>query len=430
MTSGIRFSPEALSLSTALARSDRVVSNVERPSVLLTSPTASGHGRRWELGTGAEGRPLHGIRVLDVSRILAGPHCTMILGDLGADVVKVEPPAGDETRRWGPPFFGQTAAYYFAANRNKRSVALDLKTPRGQQDLLDLLVQADVLVHNFTADLAMRFHVDSKSVRIANPRCIYVTLSGYGPSQPDRRGYDLMAQALGGLMSVTGERGGRSMKVGVPIADLTAGTYAATAIASALLDRTVTGRVARIEVSLIDAATSLLANQAMSWLLCGSVPEPLGNDHPNVAPYGVFQTATDDVVVAVASDAQYHDMCLAIDRPDLAADPRFLTNPGRVRDRDELVASLNVQFGTAPAVSWIARLTRAGIPCGIVRTIPDALASTDVQNLATVASKAAGPIGQLLGPILINGRYLDPILPPPMLDEHRDELLPRDSPEP
>jgi crotonobetainyl-CoA:carnitine CoA-transferase CaiB-like acyl-CoA transferase len=377
----------------------------------------------WKIGKGAAGRPLYGTRVLDLSRILAGPHCTMILGDLGADVVKVEPPAGDETRRWGPPFFGETAAYYFAANRNKRSVALDLKSDHGQRDLLELLVQADVLVHNFTADLAARLRVDSTSIETANPRCIQVTLSGYGPSQGDRRGYDLMAQAQGGLMSVTGERGGRGVKVGVPVADLTAGTYAATAVVSALLDRNVSGRVARIEVSLIDAVTSLLANQAMNWLLCQSVPQPLGNDHPNVVPYGVFRSATEDIVVAVASDDQYQNLCVAIDRADLGADPRFITNAGRVTNRDELVASLNSHFSSSPAASWIAALAAAGIPCGTVRTVPDALASADVGNLATVEHGTGGPIKQVLGPMRLNGEYLAPVLPPPTLDEHHSELL-------
>lgn len=377
----------------------------------------------WEIGAGTEGRPLHGIRVLDLSRILAGPHCTMILGDLGADVVKVEPPAGDETRRWGPPFFGETAAYYFAANRNKRSVALDLKSSQGQRDLLELLVQADVMVHNFTADLAVRLQVDPTSVQAANPRCIQVTLSGYGPSQADRRGYDLMAQAQGGLMSLTGERGGRGLKVGVPVADLTAGTYAATAVASALFDRNVSGRVARIEVSLIDAVTSLLANQAMNWLLCQSVPQPLGNDHPNVVPYGVFQTATEDLVVAVASDAQYQDLCVAIDREDLAADQRYINNAGRVANRDELVASLNSHLASAPAAVWIAALAASGIPCGTVRTVPEALASPDVQNLVTVEHGTIGPIKQVMGPIQLNGKYFDPVLPPPTLDEHHGEVL-------
>jgi crotonobetainyl-CoA:carnitine CoA-transferase CaiB-like acyl-CoA transferase len=348
----------------------------------------------------------------------------MVLGDLGADVVKVEPPAGDETRRWGPPFFGDTAAYYFAVNRNKRSVALDLKSGRGQEELRELIVQADVLVQNFTAELASRLHVDATAVQAANPNCIHLTLSGYGPSQGDRRGYDLMAQALGGLMSVTGERGGRGLKVGVPIADLTAGTYAATAIVAAILDRGVSGRVARIEVSLIDSVTSLLTNQAMNWLLCQSVPEPLGNDHPNVAPYGVFQTATEDLVVAVASDAQYADLCVAIDRADLGHDPRFVTNAGRVSHREELATSLNSHFAAAGAATWIAKLNEAGIPCGTVRTIPDAFASADVQNLAAVVHGSTGPIKQVLSPIRINDEYLDPILPPPMLDEHHSELLP------
>jgi crotonobetainyl-CoA:carnitine CoA-transferase CaiB-like acyl-CoA transferase len=384
----------------------------------------------WAIGKASEGRPLHGVRVLDLTRIVAGPHCTMVLGDLGADVIKVEPPAGDETRRWGPPFFGDTAAYYFAVNRNKRSIALDLKSSGGQECLRELILQADVLVQNFTSELATRLHVDSTSIQTANPRCIHATLSGYGPSQGDRRGYDLMAQALGGLMSVTGERGGRGLKVGVPIADLTAGTYAATAIVAAIHDRNMTGRVARIDVSLIDSVTSLLTNQAMNWLLCQSIPEPLGNDHPNVAPYGVFETATEDLVVAVASDAQYAEFCAAIDRADLGQDARFITNAGRVRYRNELTASLNSHFATAGAATWIAKLNGAGIPCGTVRNIPDALASVDVQNLATVEHRLAGSIKQVVGPMRLNGAYLDPILAPPVLDEHHWELLPPSSSKP
>jgi len=347
----------------------------------------------------------------------------MVLGDLGADVVKVEPPAGDETRRWGPPFFGDTAAYYFAVNRNKRSIALDLKSPAGEESLRELIIQADVLVHNFTADIASRFHVDAESVQIANPRCIHMTISGFGPEQPDRRGYDLLAQALGGLMSVTGERGGRGLKVGVPIADLTAGTYAATAIVSALFDRNTSGRVARIDVSLIDGVVSLLANQAMNWLLCESMPLPLGNDHPNVAPYGTFQTATEDVVIAVASDAQFVEFCAAIGLPDLPVDARFSTNAARVDHLEQLRGALNSLFQTEPAGVWIERLSAAGVPCGLVRTVPAALASDDVRSVSAIEHPVTGTIKQVLGPIRLNGRYLEPILPPPTVDEHRAELL-------
>jgi crotonobetainyl-CoA:carnitine CoA-transferase CaiB-like acyl-CoA transferase len=377
----------------------------------------------WEIGQGSAGRPLHGVRVLDMSRIVAGPHCTMVLGDLGADVVKVEPPSGDETRRWGPPFFGDTAAYYFAVNRNKRSVALDLKSQAGQETLRELILQADVLVHNFTSDVANRFQIDASSVQAVNARCIHVTLSGFGPEQPDRRGYDVLAQALGGLMSVTGERGGRGLKVGVPIADLTAGTYAATAIASALFDRNVSGRVAVIDVSLIDAVTSLLANQAMNWLLSGSIPQPLGNDHPNVAPYGTFRSATEDLVIAVASDAQFVELCAAINRPELTSDPRFATNAGRVDHLEQLRAVLNDLLQHAPAGEWIQKLSAAGIPCGLVRTVSAALASEDVRSVATVQHPVTGAIKQVLSPIRLDGRYLDPILPPPTIDEHHAELL-------
>jgi formyl-CoA transferase len=347
----------------------------------------------------------------------------MILGDLGADVVKVESPGGDETRRWGPPFLGDTAAYYCAANRNKRSVALDLKSPAGRRDLATLLAGADVLVQNFTGDLARRLGVDADAVQAVNPRCIHVTISGFGPEQPDRRGYDLLAQALGGLMSVTGERGGHGLKVGVPIADLTAGTYAATAVTAALYDRERTGRVARIEVSLLDSVTSLLSNQAMSWLLCGVVPEALGNDHPTVVPYGVFPTATGDVVIAVAADAQFAALCQALGLGELAGDPRFATNADRVGHREELSGLLGSRLAGAPADHWVGLLTEAGIPCGSVRGVPEALGAPEARNLATVEHPLRGAIRQVLGPIRIDGEYLAPYLPPPALDEHHGELL-------
>ncbi len=299
----------------------------------------------------------------------------MVLADLGADVVKVEPPGGDETRRWGPPFFDGTAAYYFVANRNKRSVALDLKTEAGHATLQSLVERADVVVQNFTADLSREFGVDATAVRAANPGCIHVTLSGYGPAQPNRRGYDLMAQALGGLISVTGERDGSGVKVGVPVVDMFAGLHAAVAVAAALVDRTKSGEGATIEVSLMDSAAALLANQAMNWLLCGSLPAPLGNDHPNVVPYGVFSTATEPIVIAVASDRQFTDLCSAIGRGDLAADERYRTNGGRVANRVELTASLNQHLQTSPASVWSARLAGTGIPVGTVRTVAQALAS-------------------------------------------------------
>ena len=347
----------------------------------------------------------------------------MVLGDLGADVVKVEPPAGDETRRWGPPFLGDTAAYFYAANRNKRSVRLDLKTETGQGELRALMSRADVLVQNFTGDLARKLRVDVQSVRAVNPACIHVTLSGYGPQQPDRRGYDLMAQALGGLISVTGERGSHGVKVGVPVADLFAGMWAATAVTAALYARRSTGQASAIEVSLLDSVASLLANQAMSWLLCGRLPGPLGNDHPTVVPYGVFPTATDDIVVAVASDAQYRTLCEAIGRPDLAADPRFETNSGRVQNRAELERALADRLSTETAAAWTQRLNAAGIIVGPVRNVRDALASEDVGNVASVDHPRLGPIKQVLAPIRLDGEYLTPVLAPPELDEHHLDVL-------
>jgi crotonobetainyl-CoA:carnitine CoA-transferase CaiB-like acyl-CoA transferase len=380
---------------------------------------------RWNISVRSAGRPLHGVRVLDVSRILAGPHCAMILGDLGADVIKVEPPQGDETRRWGPPFFGQSAAYYFAANRNKRNVVVDLKSEGGRAELNSLLTLADVVVQNFTAEHAAAYGVDADSVEIVNPKAVHVTISGFGPSQPTRRGYDLLAQALGGIMSVTGQPGGRGVKVGVPIADLTAGTYAATAALAALVARGTTGHGARIEVSLVEAVTALLANQAMNWLLCGSLPGPLGNDHPNVVPYGVFRTATGDVVIAVASDGQYLALCKAIGRSDLAEDIRFTTNAERVTNREALTHALDAHLSTQPAEDWVQSLAAAGIPCGTVRSVAEALISSDAGNVATVEHPQLGAIRQVLSPIQIDGRHLDAYLAPPEPDEHRTELLAR-----
>ncbi len=363
-------------------------------------------------------RPLDGVKVLDLSRILAGPYCTMVLADLGCDVVKVESPAGDETRRWGPPFADDTAAYFFAANRNKKSVVLDLKSDAGRASLDDLLLAADVIVHNFTLGVAVELGVGWERVRVLNPRAIYLVISGFGPAEPDRRGYDLTAQALGGLMAITGAADGPPTKVGVAVSDIAAGLFAASAVTSALYRRTHTDEGAHVEVSLYEATLALLINQAQNYLACGDMPARAGNEHPNLAPYSVFATNDGDVVIAVGTDAQFRLLCAELGVPELADDERFATNAVRITNRVALRVLLEERLAAGSALVWEQRFERAGIPCATVRSLAQALEAPDARTVAP------GPDGnrQVLTPIRVDGDLLLPYLAPPHLGEHTPEL--------
>lgn len=372
----------------------------------------------WPHSEANDGRPMSGVRVLDLSRVLAGPLCAMILADLGADVVKVESPSGDETRRWGPPFHGTDAAYYFCANRNKWDLVLDFKTPGGRSKLDRLVMAADVIVHNFPGDVSERLGLGFSRVASVNSKIVYVTISGFGPAEPERRGYDVMAQALGGLMAITGEDNQPPVRVGVAICDIAAGLYAAIGAQGGLRQRERTGKPQRIDVSLMDTSISLLANQAMSWLLCGEEPGRFGGGHPTVAPYGTFPTSDGYIVVAVGTDDQFCRFVACVGMVQLAADPRFLTNASRIRYRDELNSLLRKALVGQRTDEWEERLRQAGVPASAVRSVGQALSAPEARSIASIESNSYGEVRQILTPIMIDGRYLAPYLAPPELGEH------------
>lgn len=369
---------------------------------------------RWPPGGGIDGRPLSGVRVVDLSRILAGPYCTMLLADLGADVIKIEPPGGDETRRFGPPFSGDTAAYFASANRNKRSIVLDLKQQPDLETLGKLVDTADVVVHNYTKRVSSQLGVDARWVAERNPRCIVCRVSGFGGGS-DEPAYDLVLQAASGLMSITGQPDGPPTKVGVAVADVTAGLFAAVGILAELFARGQSDRGGEVEISILDSALALLVNQASSWLASGEDPQRWGNDHPSIAPYGLFPTARGDLVLAVGSDRQFGALAEALGIAGLAKDPKFATNPDRVRNRSALRAVLEEKLSARDAEDWRQVLQLAGVPCGPVRSVGEALTAAGDRLVARL-SRADGPDeGQLMSPIRLDGEYLRPYKPAPEL---------------
>ena len=312
-------------------------------------------------------QPLNGIRVLDLSRVLAGPYCTMVLGDLGADVIKVESPEGDETRGWGPPFAGEArgeSAYYLCVNRNKRGIVVDFKTAEGRDILYRLIRQSDVLVENFRPGSLARFSLDFESVSVINPSLIYCSITGFGQTGPlrDKPGYDFMIQAMGGIMSVTGEPDGEPMKSGVAVADLFAGQNAVVAILAALQARTHTGKGQHLDISLFDSQLGWLANVASNYLISGKLPKRYGNAHANIVPYQSFQASDGWFVVAVGNDRQFAKMCEVIGKPGLVTDTCFATNSARVQNRDELISILKPMFTTKTVNEWLA-LIGDDFPC-------------------------------------------------------------------
>ncbi|HEU0025147.1 MAG TPA: CaiB/BaiF CoA-transferase family protein [Thermoleophilaceae bacterium] len=368
--------------------------------------------------------PLSGVRVVDLSRVLAGPYCSMVLADLGADVVKVErPEGGDETRGWGPPFAAGEAAYFLAVNRGKRSVAIDLADPAGRELAQDLCGGAQVVIENFKVGGADRLGVGYESVRERNPQVVYCSISGFGSLRhpADRPGYDFVAQAESGLMSITGAEDGPPYKVGVALVDVLAGLHAAAGILAALNG----GRGGRIEIPLLDSGLAGLVNVAQNALVTGREPERHGNAHPNIVPYQDFETASGRVAVAAANDGLFRALCGAIGREDLAADERFATNAGRVENRDELVPELQRVFREQPAERWLADLDAAGVPVGKVRSVPDALAAAaEAGRPATVPVRhaSAGAIDLVASPIWTDAAVRAPSAPP-LLGQHTAEVL-------
>jgi crotonobetainyl-CoA:carnitine CoA-transferase CaiB-like acyl-CoA transferase len=384
--------------------------------------------------------PLSHVRVLDLSRIMAGPWATQILADLGADVIKIErPDVGDDTRSWGPPFLkgrdGQEtreAGYYLSVNRGKRSIALDLATPEGQEVVRRLAAISDIVVENYKVGALARYRLDYESLKEINPRIIYASVTGYGQTGPRRNAaaYDFAIQAMGGLMSVTGERddlpGGGPQKVGVPIVDLMTGMYATVGVLAALARRAETGSGEYIDLAMLDVQAAFLANQAMNWLVSGKPPKRGGNRHPNIQPQDVFPVADGFIVLAVGNDGQFAKLAGILGHPEWAKDQRFATNPSRVRHHAELDPMLREAFGAWRRADLVAALESAGVPCSPINTVPEVFADAQVQHrrmLRDLPHPTAGRVPQVVSPLNFRNEPLAFDRPPPLLGEHTDEIL-------
>ncbi|MCY0878817.1 MAG: CoA transferase [Firmicutes bacterium] len=371
--------------------------------------------------------PLAGIRVLDLSRVLAAPWATMALGELGADVIKVErAPDGDETRQWGPPFVGGESAYYLAANRNKQSIALDLREPRDQAIVRDLaLGWADVVVENFRPGTLERWGLGLEWLRRENPRLVTASLRGY-PAGDDRPGYDFVIQAASGLMSITGPADGEPYKVGVAVSDLLAGLFLLGGIEAALMRRERTGRGDHVEVSLWGAQVAALVNVVQSYLVTGEDPRRYGNAHPQLAPYQTFRTQDGWIAIGVGNDRQFAVLSRALDHPEWAGDPRFRTNPDRVAHRQELAALLSARLAEAPTGFWLSRLEALGVPAGPVATIPEALREAERRGhglVGEVSHPSLGSLRQVRLPWHFREAAVAMRTAPPRLDQDRADVL-------
>jgi crotonobetainyl-CoA:carnitine CoA-transferase CaiB-like acyl-CoA transferase len=380
--------------------------------------------------------PLARIRVVDCSTVLAGPYCTMTLGDLGADVIKVEPPDGDATRGWGPPWVGdetdgtRTAAYFLAVNRNKRSIRLDLRRPEGAALLGRLIESADVLVENFRVGSFERLGFDDHALRTLNPHLVHLSIAGYGRASPDaaRPGYDFVIQAESGLMSITGasdDEGGQPTKVGVAISDVAAGLQGAVAILAALVGRRADGGPGqRIDVSLLGSTLAMFVNQAQNAFVGGEPPGRLGNAHPNIVPYQTFDTADGAIAVAVGSERQWPRFCRALGLPALGDEPRFATNGERVANRGELIPTLAARFGERTSAEWLAALDEAEIPAGPINDLVAAFASPWAAGRTTeLDHPRLGRTRQVRPPFDLAATPASVRTPPPLLGEHTDAIL-------
>jgi crotonobetainyl-CoA:carnitine CoA-transferase CaiB-like acyl-CoA transferase len=385
---------------------------------------------------GVAPRALAGVRVLDLTRVLAGPWSTQVLADLGADVIKVERPgSGDDTRGWGPPFLRDAAgnetaesAYFLCANRNKRSLTVDISTDDGQAIIRRLAMQSDVLVENFKVGDMARYGLDAATLRAANPRLVYCSITGFGQDGPyaRRAGYDFAVQGLGGLMSVTGAAQGEPQKVGVAVADLFAGLYATVAILAALRHRDATGEGQVIDMALLDAQVAMLANLGSHYLVGGDVPPRQGNAHANIVPYQVFVVADGHIIVAVGNDRQFSRLCDLLDEPALATDARFTTNAERVRCRDVLVPMLQAHFLQRDRRTWLSLLEAAGIPCGPVNDLADVFADPQVRArgmVVEVPHPHAGTLPLVGSPITLSATPVESPRTPPLLGQHTDNVL-------
>ncbi|BBC30927.1 hypothetical protein SGFS_022210 [Streptomyces graminofaciens] len=370
---------------------------------------------------------LDGVIVADFSRVLAGPLATATLGDLGATVIKVESPSGDDTRHWGPPFVDGESSYFLSVNRNKRSVVLDLRSPSDRALARTLAARADVLVENFRPGVAARLGLGYEELRADNPRLVYASITGFGREGAGRElaGYDFLIQAVSGLMSITGDAEAQPTKVGVAIIDVLTGLNLLSGVLAALYQRTLSGLGQRVDVSLMGAALAGLVNQASAWLSAGVEPGRDGNRHPSIAPYETLQARNGLLVLAVGNDAQFGRLAEALGRPDLARDPRFVVNSARVAHREELRHELEAVLTQRPADEWIDRLVAAGLACGQVNTVAEAFEYAAAVNLvatATIKRADGTPVEQVASPLALSGTPVSYRLAPPRLGEHDAEI--------
>ena len=370
--------------------------------------------------------PLAGIRVVELARILAGPWAGQVLADMGADVVKVEAPRGDDTRRWGPPFVeragDRSAAYFHCCNRGKRSVVADFRTPEGQELVRRLVAEADVLIENFKVGGLAKYGLDYDSLSRVNPRLVYCSITGFGQTGPyrHRAGYDFLMQGMGGLMSVTGEPGRQPQKVGVALTDILTGLYSAIAIEAALIQRQRTGRGQHIDMALFDVTVASMANQAMNYLTTGRPPRQMGNAHPNLVPYQVFDCADGWIIIATGNDAQYRRLCAILGLPELAEHPDFATNADRIANRDRLIGLLNAETARRSKAELLAACEAEGVPAGPINDLAEVFA--DPQTVARGLKIAPEGVPGVRSPLVFSGAALSLDRPAPALGEHDAEL--------
>lgn len=373
--------------------------------------------------------PLHGTTVLDFTRVLSGPYCTMALGDLGARVIKLEHPGrGDDTRRWGPPFLGDESAYFLSVNRNKESVAIDFKSPGGREVVERLLATADVVVENFRPGTLDALGLDAASVRARYPKIVYCSISGYGQTGPRREepGYDAVMQAEGGLMSITGAADGPPYRLGVAIVDIVSGMFAAQGVLAALVARGNTGEGQVVDIGMFDATTALLTYQAGNYFTTGEAPGRLGNRHPTIAPYETFATMDGDLALAVGNDALWQTFCRVAELPDLAADSRFETNALRLANYEALKPRLDAVFATRPRAVWAALLLEAGVPCGAVRSVDEVFQDPQTaarEMMLSVPHATLGSVRVTGVPVKLSGTPGSVRTGPPTLGQHTAAVL-------
>ncbi len=382
--------------------------------------------------------PLAGLRIFDLTRILAGPTCTQLLGDLGAEVIKIERPgAGDDTRKWGPPYLKDRAgadshesAYYLSSNRNKRSLTLDIAQPEGQALARRILADCDVLVENFKVGSLAKFKLDYASLKTDFPSLVYCSITGFGQTGPyaKRAGYDYLAQGMGGIMSLTGETEGDPIKVGVGIADVVCGLYASSGILAALRHRDATGEGQQIDVSLLDTQVAWLVNEGLNYLMSGQIPKRQGNEHPNIVPYKTLPAADGYFILAVGNDGQFRRFCTLAGAPELAEDPRFDSNPNRIRNREALYDLLPALTRQKTAAEWLEKLADLGVPAGPVNNLQQVFADPQVQSREMridmdYPESEAGKVALIGSPMKLSGTPVSYRHPPPRMGQQTEEIL-------